>query len=151
MKARAIQLLCLAGAVALALVLRRAEPQRPATPEAAVNALFDAAARGDDGAYLALTAGELAASLRRARSQAGDEAFRAELRRSAAGILGLALSRRDDGPKDAVALDVELIFADRNERQRIVLAGGDEGWAVVEMHRAATTRPAVPYGTSVLR
>jgi len=143
----------IAALVAAALLLRGRKAAGPGgdlpdTPEQCVNALFDAAARGDDEAYLAVVRGELARTLRAVRDTDA-EAFRRNLRRSADGVLALALSRRDDGPAPHVALDVEIVFADRTERQRVVASPESGGWAVTALGPAATTRPAVPYGTPV--
>jgi hypothetical protein len=146
---RAVQAACLAGVVVLAILLRGRKRELPATPEAAVNAMFDAAKAGDDEAYLALTGGELERRLRAARSQAGAEAFRRDLRLSAKGVVGLAISRAGDAPSPGVALVVEIVFRDRNERQRYLAAPVDGGWQITAVSVAATTRPSIPYGTPV--
>ena len=148
MKKRAVQIVCVAGVVVLAVLLRGrkggAGRELAPTPEAAVNAMFDAAEKGDDEAYLALTGGELERQLRGTRSQEGAEAFREDLRRSAAGIKGLGVSRADGAPVGTVALDVEI-----NERQRYMAAPADGGWVITAISAAATTRPSIPYGTPV--
>ena len=153
MKKRAVQIVCVAGVVVLAVLLRGrkggAGRELAPTPEAAVNAMFDAAEKGDDEAYLALTGGELERQLRGTRSQEGAEAFREDLRRSAAGIKGLGVSRADGAPVGTVALDVEIVFRDRNERQRYMAAPADGGWVITAISAAATTRPSIPYGTPV--
>jgi len=153
MKKRAVQIVCVAGVVVLAVLLRGRKGgggREPApTPEAAVNAMFDAAEQGDDEAYLALTGGQLERQLRGTRSQEGAEAFREDLRRSAAGIKGLGVSRAGDAPAGTVALDVEIVFRDRNERQRYLAARVDGGWVITAISVAATTRPSIPYGTPV--
>ena len=150
MSKRLLQALLVVALVVLAFALRGRGPAAPpATPEAAVSAFFDAAARGDDTAYLALAAGDLRKSLRDSRSQLGTPAFRDGLRRSAAAIKGLATTRSADQPPEGLALDVELVFADRNERQRILLAQSGSGWLLTAIGPAAATKPAIPYGTPV--
>ena len=72
-------------AVALALALRN-RGSLPDKPQDTVSEFFTAAGEGDDRAYLRLVTGELRKSLENDRSQAGAEAFRDSLRRSAAGI-----------------------------------------------------------------
>ena len=126
------------------------------TPEAAIDAFFDAAGRGDDAAYLRLTSGRLRESLESARSELGVEAFRDHLRQSAAGIKGLAKTRGDDDPSagdtasgDTAAIDVELVFADRNERQRILLALEGSRWVITSIDTARRIEPEIPYGTPV--
>jgi hypothetical protein len=151
MSRRVLGMLLAVGLVALAFALRgrRGATALPETPEAAVSAFFDAASRGDDSAYLALVDGALRESLAETRRQLGPARFRDSLRRSAAGIKGLALSRAADQPLDGAALDAELVFADRNERQRITLAPRRGGWLITAISTAATARPLIPYGTPV--
>jgi hypothetical protein len=126
-------------------------PQSTQTPEATVDELFDAAERGDDQAYLRLTSRGLRESLQSARSELGVAAFRDHLRRSAAGIKGLAKTRSDDAslPDGTVALDVELVFADRNERQRMLLQPKGNGWVIISIDTARMVNPSIPYGTPV--
>jgi len=143
-----LRLLVVAVLVVLALALR-SRSRLPETPEKAVSEFFSAASDGDDRAYLRLTSGELRQSLATARSQAGAEAFRAELRRSAAGIKGMALTRADDAPSNLVAIDVEIVFADRNERQRMLCEPKQGGWAIAAIGQAQMVKPPIPYGTPV--
>jgi hypothetical protein len=152
MNRRALQAVVVAILVAVAFALRGRGPvpQTPmATPEAAVNALFDAAGRGDDEAYLRLVAGDLRKSLLDTRAQLGARKFRENLKRSAAGVKGIAVTRRQDAPPGLVALDVELVFADRNERQRVLLARKGNGWVITALGPAEASKPAIPYGTPV--
>ncbi len=148
MSKRAVQIAVIAAVVAAAFWLRARE-RLPESPEAAVNELFDAAARGDDAAYLRLVAGELRTTLESSRAQLGQAAFRESLRRSAAGIKGLAVSRGENAPPDRVALDLDLVLADRNERQRMLLVDTGRGFAVVAMEGAAVLKPPIAYGTPV--
>ncbi|MHC4176643.1 MAG: hypothetical protein ACYSWU_04005, partial [Planctomycetota bacterium] len=85
------------------------------------------------------------------RSELGAEAFRENLRRSAAGIKGLAKTRSSDTSlaDGTVAIDVELVFADRNERQRMLLEPNGSGWVIVSIDTARTVKPSIPYGTPV--
>lgn len=126
-------------------------PKAGRTPEAAVDEFFDAAARGDDQAYLRLTSGRLRESLSSARSELGVEAFRDNLRRSAAGIKGLAKARGNDASSadGTMVLDVELVFADRNERQRMLLIPKGNGWVITSIEPARVVQPSIPYGTPV--
>jgi hypothetical protein len=135
--------------VVVAALLLRGGGRLPDSPEAAVAELFDAASRGDDAAYLRLVAADLARSLNQTRSQLGTEAFCDSLRRSAAGIKGLAVGRAESAAPDAVALDVEIVFADRKERQRIVCTETARGWIITSMTGAEMIKPAIPYGTPV--
>ena len=148
MKKRILQILVIVLVIAAALVLR-SRGRLPETPEKTVTELFVAAGEGDDRAYLRLLTGELRDSLENVRSQSGVDAFRESLRRSAEGIKGLAVSRADDAPGDLVALDVEIIFADRNERQRMLLVLQRGGWAITDIQQAQMLKPPIPYGTPV--
>ena len=147
-KRRVLQAAGVAGLVAVGLILRRRD-RLPETPEAAVTAFFDAADVGDDDTYLRLTAPMLRATLANTRSEMGVEPFRSELRRSVAGIKGLAVSRGSDAPPGQVALEVEIVFADRNERHRMLLRQEQAGWLITSIAPATTVTPAIRYGTPV--
>lgn len=150
MKKRAFQIGVAAVLVALAFVLRGRQ-DLPETPEATVSAFFDAAGRGDEDAYLRLVTGELRKSLTQTRAQMGSEAFRKDLVRSAANIKGLAVTRSENAPAGSVAIDVELVFADRNERQRMILQQDGGGWVITSIEPAVGVNPPIPYGTPVFQ
>ncbi len=114
-----------------------------------VNRLFDAAGKGDDAAYLRLVSGKLREKLESERSQLGVEAFRESLRRSAAGIKGLAVTQNSDCPTGFIALDVEIVFVDRNEIQKVFLAPQGSTWVITSMETAEIAIPPIPYGTPV--
>ncbi len=147
MRTWAVRIAVGVAVVAAALLLRR--DSLPESPEQAVADLFDAAGRGDDAGYLRVLGGDLSASVRQTRSQLGTEAFRENLRRSAAGIKGIAVSRVATLESDAVALDVEIVFTGRNERQRVLCEPTGRGWAITEMAAAEMEKPAIAYGTPV--
>jgi len=134
--------------VGLALTLRNRD-RLPETPEKTVTEFFLAAGEGDDRAYLRLATGALRKSLEQARRESGAEAFRRGLRRSAGGIKGLAVTRADDAPAPLAAVDVEIVFADRNERQRMLLEPIRGGWAIASIEQAEMVKPPVAYGTPV--
>ncbi len=96
-------------------------------------------------------AGELRRSLKQARLQQGVEAFRESLKRSASGIKGLAVSRGDDAPDGVVAIDVEIVYADRNERQKMLLVQQGNGWVITSIETATVIEPSIPYGTPVFQ
>jgi hypothetical protein len=128
---------------------KEAEPAPLDTASEVVNQLFDAAGKGDDVAYLALVSGKLRESLEYERSQLGVEAFRQSLQRSAAGIKGLAVTQSADCPTGYIALDVEIVFTDRNEVQKVLLAPDGGAWVITSMETAEITTPPIPYGTPV--
>jgi len=148
MNRRALQIVLVAVLVAAAVLLRGRD-RLPETPEAAVNAFFDAAGRGDDKTYLGLVSGALRTSLEETRSQLGAEKFREQLRLSAAKIKGLAISPAGAPSPDQAALDVVLVFEDRQEHQRFTLTPAGGGWAIIAMTTATAQQPKVRYGTPV--
>ena len=156
MRRRALQIVVVLGLVGLAFLFRKRPRPLPATPEDAVNAFFDAADRGDDEAYLALLDEALRESLENTRAQVGPDRFRQDLRKSVAGMKGLAVSRSDEAggdrasPRESrVTLDVDVVFADRTERQRIVVSRKETGWAVTDLGAAKLGVPKIRYGTPV--
>lgn len=147
MKKWTLQILLVVLLVALVLRLRN-RGSLPDKPQDTVSEFFEAAGQGDDRAYLRLVTGELRKSLENDRSQAGAEAFRESLRRSAAGIKGLAVTEVDQNDQ-LVTLDVEIVFADRNERQKMLLERKQSGWAISAIEAAQMLKPPIPYGTPV--
>lgn len=135
--------------VAAALIFRSGQQSLPATPEDTVTALFDAAGRGDDQGYLSLTTGALRTSLENTRSELGVAAFRARLRQSAAGVKGLATRRGPPTADGGLTLHVELVYADRNERQQMTLVEQSAGWTITAMGTSDAAKPVIPYGTPV--
>lgn len=148
MKKWSLTIAVLVALVAAAFLLR-ARHRLPDTPEAAVSAFFDAASRGDDGVYLRLASGELRNSLENTKAQLGTPQFQESLRRSAAGIKGLAVMRTGGAPADFVAVDVEIVFTDRKERQRMLLVPRGSGWQIASIEAAERIEPPIPYGTPV--
>ena len=148
MRKWALRILVVALLVVLALALRIRE-RLPTTPEETVSRFLQAASEGDDRTYLRLDTGPLRESLEDARGQAGADAFCESLRRSTAGLKGHAMTRLDDSPSGPVALDVTLVFADRNEVQTIRLEPKSGGWVIASIGAARTVKPSVPYGTPV--
>jgi hypothetical protein len=138
-----------AAALVAAAFMFRGRSRLPETPDATVSAFFEAAKAGDDDAYLRLTTGQLRTSLENTRTQLGAAAFRESLRRTAAGIKGTATSAGSDAPPGQVTVDVEIVFADRNERQRMFLAPQGAGWLIDAITTADMLKPSVPYGTPV--
>jgi hypothetical protein len=139
----------LAAALVAAAFWLRARDRLPDTPQDAVKALFDAAARGDSAAYLRLLSGPLRDSLEDTRRQLGPDRFAESLRQSLAGLKGLGMTGGAAAPDGQAVVEAELVFADRNERQRISLNSQGRGWTITAIGRAAYEKPVVPYGTPV--
>jgi hypothetical protein len=136
------------GLVAVAGLLR-GKGGLPKTPEDTIDALFDAAGRGDAAAYVRLLTGELKTTVESTRSQLGAEAYAESLRRTVSGIKGRATSRGGGDSSGSVALDVTLVFVDRHELQRFLLVEQGGGWAIAAISRAEMRKPPVAYGTPV--
>ena len=174
MKQKLLQLVVIAALVTAALLLRSrdrdADTQQPGdtsragetpdtrqTPQESgwsdasrtVGEFFGAAADGDDEEYLSLVSGNLKRSLEENRSELGVDAFRAELVRSASAIMGLATTPGQGAPAGMVAVDVELVFTDRNERQRMLFTREGSDWVITAIEKASMVEPVVPYGTPV--
>ena len=62
---------------------------------------------------------------------------------------GFAVTRSSEPALQGVALDVELVFADRNEKQRFVLVQEQGGWLVFSIGKADVQKPDFAYGTPV--
>jgi hypothetical protein len=126
-------------------------PAKPDWSEAsrAVNAFFQAAADGDDKAYLNLLDGRLRRSLDQTRSDLGVEEFCENLRRSSAGVKGVAVTPGPAASAGEVVLNVEIVFADRNENQQMRLVRQGKGWVITSIDQSQMIKPVVPYGTPV--
>ncbi len=136
----------LALALAMVAMALRGKGRLPQTPEEAVNGFFQAAQRGDAPAFLATLAGPLRSSFEATQSQIGAAALAASLRGSVAGLKGFAMRPAGQSQPGQAKLDVELVFPDRNERQRFVLLWQDGGWLVAAIDKADTVKPPMPYG-----
>jgi hypothetical protein len=139
----------LAIVLAAAALMLRGKGRLPPTPDAAVKTLFQAAQRGDAPAYLATLTGAIRSSFESTQSQIGAERFSASLRESVAGMKSFAIGPAGEVLSDQAELDVELVFADRNERQRFVLLRQNGGWQVARIEKADTVKPPIRYGATV--
>ncbi len=137
------------GVLAVVAFTLRGRDRMPSTPEAVAEQFFDAAGRGDDATYVGLTCGELSKSLGQSRTELGPAVFRENLKRSVESIEGLAFARSDDVAPEGVALDVELIFKDRTEAQRMLFLPKGNGWAVAAIETSQTVKQEIPWGTPV--
>jgi hypothetical protein len=141
--------IALAVALAAAAIAMRGKGRSPDTPEGTVRAFFAAAQDGDAAAYLSLLSGPLKASVQETQSQLGDATYRRQLRDTVSGLKGFAVTRAADSADDRAVLDVELVFADRSERQRFTVVRESRGWSIAAIDRAEAEKPAAPYGSPV--
>jgi len=136
-------------ALAAVALLLRGKGRLPPTPEDAVAWFIQAAQRGDAPAYLAILTGTLRSAHESTQSRIGAEAFAASLRESVAGLKGYAVSPVGGDSPDRAERDVEMVFSDRNWRQRFLLLRQGGGWLVASIDRSDTVRPPIPYGATV--
>ena len=139
----------LALALVVVAIFLRGKGRLTDKPEETVIQLFDAARRGDVPAYLSLLAEPLKTELQTAGAQRGGSASPGNLSESVAGVKGFAVTRSSEPALQGVALDVELVFADRNEKQRFVLVQEQGGWLVSSIGKADVQKPDFAYGTPV--
>ena len=95
---RTLLLIALVAVLTAAAFVLRGGGRLPETPGDTVNALFDAAKKGDGAAYLRLTTGELRKTLEKTRAEQGAEAAldaRFEQRHEGAAAFEKALDRGD--------------------------------------------------------
>ncbi|MBN2473664.1 MAG: hypothetical protein JXB62_03575 [Pirellulales bacterium] len=132
---RALHVCVLVGIVVSAFLLRGRD-NLPSTPADAVSRWFDASEQGDDETCLRLVCGRFRQSLEQSRSQMGATAFREHLRRSVAGVKCLAIIRNDTAPDGGVLLEVNMVFADHDERQEVHLCRQEAGWMITSVERS---------------
>ena len=135
------------GLVAVALFLR-GRGRLPEKPEETVGRFYEAARRGDASACSALLAEPLKSEVEATRSQRGPNAGD-NMAESVAGLKGFAVTRSAEQAVQGVAMDVELVFSDRNERQRLVLVEQQGGWLIASIGKADVRKPAIAYGTPI--
>lgn len=151
--AKLITALALAIIVVFVLVRRpgssfnRREPA--AGPAEAIYAMLDAARGGDIRAYLLHYSGPMNATLRRAVADQGEAAFKNYLVSSNAAIKGVAVMDPQPVSDGEVAIQVEYVFQDRNERQTMYLENRGGAWTIYRVDTSEHVKTAVPYGTPV--
>lgn len=146
-----------AAAAALAAVLLLARGPRVPTdgapggvsPDAAVAALVSAERAGDVEAYREGLTGEALEAFESRLRGVGAGQVAAGLRGGLAGLKGHATSEVRQEGSDAATLVLELIFADRHERQRVELRRTGGVWKISGRTPMERITPEVPYGTPV--
>jgi hypothetical protein len=146
-----VTVLLLAGLLAAA-ALRRTGVRRaalPATPQDAIYRMLDAARAGDGSAYLRQYAGEMEAQLRQAAAEKTEADFKSYLQTSNAEIKGVAVSEPKTLPDREVEVEVEYIYQDRNETQRMYLKKYGDEWKITRVSGAERVKTLAPYGSPV--
>lgn len=141
-------LICIVLA-AIALRDRLGSGEAARSPDATVYAMLDAARNGDIESWLAVYTGNLASSFRAAAGEQGEAGFRAWLKSTDASLKGVALQPVEKLSDDTARLQVEYVFADRNEKQTVYLRLVDSAWKIERLDAAARVPTLVPYGTRV--
>jgi hypothetical protein len=146
-----VTILLLAGVLAAA-VLRRTGIRRvalPATPQDAIYRMLNAARAGDGRAYLSQYAGEMEAQLRQAAAEKTEADFKSYLQTSNAQVKGIAVSEPRILPDREVEVEVEYIYQDRNETQRMYLKKYGGEWKITRVNGAERVKTLTPYGSPV--
>ena len=144
----AAALICIVLA-AIALRDRLGSGQPAPSPDVTVYAMLDAARNGDVESWLAVYTGNLASSFRAAAKEQSDAGFRAWLKSTDASLKGVALQPPERLSDDTVRMQVEYVFADRNEKQTVYLCLVNGAWKIERLDAAARVPTLVPYGTHV--
>lgn len=122
----------------------------PRDPRSVVAALLEAQRDGDAEGCRSYLAGVALHELESRRRMLPGSQFAAELRSGLVDLKGHATTDLNQQAPDAVTLVLELIFADRNERQQIELRRIDGAWKVTRRAPADRLAPPIPYGTPVV-
>jgi len=146
-----VTILLMAGLLAAA-VLRKTGVRRaalPATPQDAIYRMLDAARAGDGRVYLRQYAGDMEAQLKQAAAEKTEADFKSYLRTSNAEIKGVAVSEPKVLPDREVEVEVEYIYQDRNETQRMYLKKYGDEWKITRVNGAERVKTLAPYGSPV--
>ena len=129
-----------------------------ATPVAMKNALsrpieaaITAAAKGDLTTYLDQFTDPLRGQLERTQTEKGSEYLRDYLKRLTRPVKGVAINlrKKQDTAPDEARLDVEFIYANRNETQPFFLRREDGRWRISSMDSVRSTPVLIPYGAEL--
>ena len=116
-------------------------------PQAAVAALLQAQRDGDAEACRQHLAGAALQAFDARRQSLPSSQFAAELRSALVDLKGHATTDLNQSVPDAATLVLELIFADRKERQQIELRRIEGAWKITRRTAAGRITPQIPYGT----
>jgi hypothetical protein len=153
----ALALVALALAVAVGMALGRRAPRRGVEPErvdpallmpeaAPINALWRAAAEGDDVAYLACFTGKARQEAEARLARLGRAAFRKELRAAAEGILGFQWGPPQPAPDGALRFPVTLFRKDETELLDHVVVNMGADWRIRSVEPRGRQAACPPYG-----
>jgi hypothetical protein len=135
--------------VALPAVVALRKKSVNATPQATIFNMMADARKGDAKSYLSRYTGEMEASLKQAIAERTEAGFNNYLRSSNAEIKGVAVQEPKPLSDREVELDVEYIYQDRNEAQKVYLEKTSGGWKIARVESIERVKTLVPYGTPV--
>jgi hypothetical protein len=146
--ASAVTILILAGLLGVA-VLRRNAARQPSSPQDTIYRMLDAARSGNAAAYLGEYTGQMEAHLKQVLAEKGDAAFQRYLISANAEIKGVAVSPPKETAAGEVEIQVEYVYQERNEVQRIGLEQRGGRWKIARVDSAERVQTLVPYGSAV--
>jgi hypothetical protein len=118
------------------------------TPEARLRRFIEDARVGDVDRYLDAFAEPLRSRIAREAEELGRPVFADALRRASEARKGFALHAPEpDGP-DAVRIDLESVYPDRNVRQSYRLERDRDGWRIAAIEEPRGREPAARFGTT---
>lgn len=148
--AQILTIALLASIVGLIIYRKRPAPAPVETgPESAIWRMIDASRAADPEKYLGCYSGEMERQLRQNYREMGADRFREYLLSTHRQIKGIAVSPPQMSSAGEAGIDVEYVYQDRNERQRVVVRREGSQWKIVQVQGAERIKTLVPYGTPV--
>jgi hypothetical protein len=121
----------------------------PATPEAAVYRMLDAARSGNTAVYVDAFSGPLEQQIQQVIRESGKTQFAAYLTGQSLSFQSVALSVTDQPSDLEERLRVEYIYTNRNEVQTYHVRKFGSRWKIVGISGTDLTKTLIPYGTAV--
>lgn len=111
---------------------------------------FDAARSGDVDAWRAAYAGVELERINAQVAAVGRDEFAVALKSEAVSILSCVTSGWTIEDEDEASMLLELIYADRNRKCRLLLKKTNGRWRITERAQLDEFAPEIPYGTPVV-
>lgn len=128
---------------------RSAPPPEQDTPESAIWRMLDASRDGDPERYLRCYAGEMERQLRQNLKDMGEARFREYLRNHQREVKGIAVSPPQMSGNEEARINVEYVYADRNETQQVMVRRAGRQWRIFRVDGSERIKTLVPYGAPV--
>jgi len=123
--------------------------EAPDNPTDTINRMMDAARDGDVDGYLACFSGQMEKTLRQSVAEMSNSGFADYLKTNNKQIKGFAMYAPTEVSESAVDVQVEYVYADRNEAQRFRLERLSGHWTITKVDGIERVETIVPYGTPV--